>query len=117
MSNERNLEPPHLPPPAIPHQGNVGMMGSSRDKGILVLATQGIDSGDGHRIRELTLALDPEWFPFSREEKRTSASQLMRRLFVSPPALLVIEGTGIGAGIPAIAARLLRGVPFVVCSG
>lgn len=84
---------------------------------ILVVASQGTGSDDERRIMALLEDLDPELVPFHRARRIRSATGLLRRLLRTPPDLLVVEGTGLGAGLPALAANLLRGVPFVVSGG
>jgi len=87
-------------------------MRGRRAGAILVVATQGTDSGDWARIQALTAALEPDYWEFDRRRKKVAY-----RLLVDPPRLLVIEGTGLGACVPAIVGRAVRGVPFVVSSG
>ncbi|WP_372790226.1 glycosyltransferase [Paraconexibacter sp.] len=85
---------------------------------VLVIATQGPGSGDERRIVTLLGEGGTEVHGFDRGHKIRSGLALLRRL-VGPerPRIAVIEGTGLGAGLPALLARLVRRTPFVISTG
>ena len=81
-------------------------------------ATQGAGGDDEARLRAL-LSRYPEtdWFAFDRRSKRASLLGLLKTLRTTRADLAVMEGTGIGGGLPLILARLLWGRRYVVSSG
>ncbi|MCW3009973.1 MAG: glycosyl transferase group 1 [Solirubrobacterales bacterium] len=95
----------------------VGPVAKSTRSTLLAVASQGPGSGDERRLVALLDGLDVELWPFDRSSKVRAAWALFLRLLHAPPELLVIEGTGLGACLPALAAGSLRRVPFVVSSG
>src|SRR4051812_14280028 len=84
---------------------------------ILCLATKGAGTNDEQRIQQLLAPLAPEVWPFDAQAKLRSALKLLRRLRTDPPALVVLEGTGLAGGLAVLIGRLLLGTPFVVSSG
>lgn len=84
---------------------------------VAYLATQGDGSRDEERIAELLAPLSPVRLSFDRSRKPRSCLAVMRGILRERPDVVVIEGTGTAGGAAVIAARLLRGVPFVVSSG
>jgi glycosyltransferase involved in cell wall biosynthesis len=84
---------------------------------ILCFATQGHDHIEGERIRALLESLDGEEYRFERTHKLRSALGLLRAARAARPELIVMEGTGLGGGVPLLLLRALFGVPFVVSSG
>ncbi len=84
---------------------------------IICFATQGDDHIEGERIRVMLEPLAPQEFPFARAHKVRSGLGLLRLLLRERPDLVVMEGTGTAGGLALLAARSLRGVPYVVSSG
>jgi glycosyltransferase involved in cell wall biosynthesis len=84
---------------------------------ILCFATQGYEHIEGERIRVLLESLDPQEYRFERTRKLGSALGLLKLACSERPALIVMEGTGLGGGVPLLLLRALFGVPFVVSSG
>jgi glycosyltransferase involved in cell wall biosynthesis len=81
------------------------------------VATQGSGSGDEARIAALLAPFGPCRLPFDRRSKPRSSAALLWRLLRERPDVVVMEGTGLGGGLPIIAARLLRRIPYIVASG
>jgi hypothetical protein len=84
---------------------------------VLVFATQGTNHGDGIRALRLASEVDSHHFPFDRGAKVRSAWRLLRTIVQRRPAMVLMEGTGIGGGLAVMAGRLVAGVPYVVSSG
>ena len=86
---------------------------------VLAVATQGIDSNDGHRLRVLLAAVDAQvtLFEAPRTPKLRFAISLLAKIVSHRPDLVVLEGTGLAGGVPLIVARLLIGQRYVVSSG
>jgi glycosyltransferase involved in cell wall biosynthesis len=84
---------------------------------ILCFATQGHEHIEGERIRVLLESLDPQEYRFERNRKLGSALGLLKLARSERPELIVMEGTGLGGGVPLLLLRALFGVPFVVSSG
>lgn len=84
---------------------------------VAVLATAGPGSGDEARITTLLEGVRPRVIPFDRRNKLRAAVGTLRTLLTRPPEVLVLEGTGLGGGLAALAARMLKGVPYIVSSG
>lgn len=84
-----------------------------------MIAPQGPGTHDDRRIRALTERLGParRFHPFSRAHKLRSALGLLGVLLRERPTLVICEGTGLGAGLPLLLARVLRNVPYVISSG
>jgi glycosyltransferase involved in cell wall biosynthesis len=91
--------------------------GRAREREILAFATQGSGSRDEDRLRVLLDGTGARFFPFAREAKRASAAKLVSAGLRRPPALIVMEGTGLAGGLALLLLRALRGVPYVVSSG
>src|ERR671915_600038 len=85
--------------------------------GVSYVATQGSGSGDEARIGALLAPFAPRRLPFDHSSKRRSSVALLWRLLRDRPDMVVMEGTGLGGGLPIMAARLLRRIPYVVSSG
>jgi glycosyltransferase involved in cell wall biosynthesis len=85
--------------------------------GVLAFSTKGDGSNDASRILMLLADVEHERFAFDHSAKFKSGVRLLRRLLREPPALAVMEGTGVAGGLPLIAAKWLAGVPYVVSSG
>jgi glycosyltransferase involved in cell wall biosynthesis len=81
------------------------------------LSTKGASSTDEARIRRLLQPLDPRVWPFDRSSKLRSGLRLLRDVLRHRPALVVLEGTGFGGGIPLMTARLLGRTRYLVSSG
>jgi hypothetical protein len=84
---------------------------------IVCFATQGQGHIEGLRIRLLLADLQPLDYPFDRAHKLRSAIGLLRLIAARRPALVVMEGTGTGGGLPLLLARAVFGTPYVVSSG
>ncbi len=84
---------------------------------ILWFATQGADSLDAERMRELLAHRRAEMYAFDRTHKVRSALGLVSAVRKSRPRLIVMEGTGLAGGLALLAIDGLLGVPFVVSSG
>jgi glycosyltransferase involved in cell wall biosynthesis len=84
---------------------------------IAYFATQGAGSGDDRRIAALLAPFQPRPLPFDRTHKRRSSAVLLWRLLHERPDIVVMEGTGLAGGLAVLAARMLRGIPYVVSSG
>jgi hypothetical protein len=84
---------------------------------ILCFATQGHTHTDAERIRVMCEQLEPEEYPFERENKVRSALGLLRRARSARPQLIIMEGTGTAGGVPLLLCRGLLGIPYVVSSG
>jgi glycosyltransferase involved in cell wall biosynthesis len=84
---------------------------------VVYFATQGTGSGDEARIAALLAPLHPERRPYDRTRKLRSSLGLLRYLLREHPEMVVMEGTGVAGGTAVLAARLLRGIPYVVSSG
>jgi hypothetical protein len=104
---------------AHPSQGDGSGAGpDARPQGSIVcFATQGQGHIEGLRIRLLLADLQPLDYPFDRGHKLRSAIGLLRLIAARRPALVVMEGTGTGGGLPLLLARALFGTPYVVSSG
>jgi hypothetical protein len=94
----------------------IGLEGADTRR-ILCFSTQGHDHVTDQRIRHLLEALGPDVFPFDHRHKIRSAIGLLKAVLARRPTLIVMEGTGLAAGVTVLAIDLLLGVPFVVCSG
>lgn len=84
---------------------------------IWCLSTKGSDSNEEDRIRLLLEPLDPVVWPFDRASKLRSGMRLLGDVLRKRPALVVLEGTGLAAGVPLMLARLLGRTRYVVSSG
>lgn len=84
---------------------------------VACVASQGSGSQDESRILDLLQDLDPVLLPFSRATKVRSGAALFVRLCRDRPDLVVLEGTGMGAGVAVLAARWIRGIRYVLSSG
>lgn len=84
---------------------------------ILSLATQGSGGDDESRLNELLGEVAAHPFPFDHRKKTQSFFKLLRTLFAARWDLVVMEGTGVGGGLPLLLANLLRGTRYVVSSG
>jgi glycosyltransferase involved in cell wall biosynthesis len=84
---------------------------------VAYFATQGNTSGDNERIEALLKGVDAHPLDFERGKKLRSGLRLFAALAKRRPALVVMEGTGLGGGLAMIGARLLLGITYVVSSG
>ena len=84
---------------------------------VAYLATQGDGSGDEARISELLALLDPIRLRFDRSRKARSGAAALTSILRVRPDVVVMEGTGVAGGAAVLAARLVRGIPYVVSSG
>jgi glycosyltransferase involved in cell wall biosynthesis len=84
---------------------------------VLCFATQGPDHLDAERLRYLLAPVSPTEFSFDHNRKLSSALSLARTIRSRRPALVVMEGTGLGGGVVLIALHALFGVRYVVSSG
>ena len=84
---------------------------------VAYLATQGEGSGDEARISELLAPLNPTRLRFDRSRRARSGVAALTGILRNRPDVVVMEGTGVAGGAAVLAARLLRGVPYVVSSG
>jgi glycosyltransferase involved in cell wall biosynthesis len=84
---------------------------------LLAVASQGSGGDDENRLRALLEPLDARFVPFDRRDKRGSFSRLLRAIREQKPDLVVLEGTGLSAGLAVMLGKLLSGVPYVVSSG
>jgi glycosyltransferase involved in cell wall biosynthesis len=84
---------------------------------VLAWATQGAGGDDEMRLRALLEDSSAEFFAFDRRAKWRSAWRLWQQLRKKRPSLAIMEGTGIGGGLPLLGARLWHGVPYVISSG
>jgi glycosyltransferase involved in cell wall biosynthesis len=84
---------------------------------VLCFATQGHEHIEGERIRVLLEPLGAEEYRFDRAHKLRSAVGLLKTARARRPEVIVMEGTGLGGGVPLLALRALLGVRFVVSSG
>lgn len=89
---------------------------TARDE-IWCLSTKGAGSNEEDRIRLLLEPLGPRLWPFDRGHKLRSGLRLLRDVARQRPALVVLEGTGLAAGVPLMFARLLGRTRYVVSSG
>ena len=76
---------------------------------LLVFATKGRGSNEERRIHELVADFASENFPF--------ALRLFLAILENPRRLVVMEGSGIGGGLPLLIARIFLGARYVVSSG
>lgn len=88
---------------------------------ICALATQGLSSGDGSRLKALVGDLDVVFVdvargPFGQRLIRMPW-HVMREVRRASPDLVLMEGTGVGGGLPLIVMRLLFGIPYVFSTG
>lgn len=84
---------------------------------VMCFATQGEGHLDAARLHYLLAPLEPERYPFDHDRKVSSALGLAKAVLKRRPALVVMEGTGVGGGLTLLALDALCGVPFVVSSG
>ncbi len=84
---------------------------------VICFATQGSGHGEERRIVELLAPLEPTLFPFDRSAKPRTALRLLATLRRLRPAVVVMEGTGLGGGLPLLLAGRWLGIPYVVSSG
>lgn len=84
---------------------------------ILGCASQGSGSDDERRLVELLSAFDFQLASFNKLRKLDSFRSLLKRLRVDPHDLVVLEGTGLAAGLAVILGRILWGKRYVVSSG
>lgn len=87
------------------------------DDEIWCLSTKGTGSNEEDRIRLLLEPLAPRVWPFDRTHKLRSGLRLLRDVVRERPQLVVLEGTGLAAGIPLMLARLVKRTRYVVSSG
>lgn len=95
--------------------GDSALTGNDLD--VLCFATQGPDSGDHQRIAYLLDPLGPRFLDVHRHRKTDLPRTLLREIGRRRPDVVVLEGTGVAGGVAVMAARLLRGVPYLVSSG
>ena len=84
---------------------------------VACFATQGTDSTDERRIRELLAPLAPEVLRFDRGSKARSVMRLWRELRQLDPDVVVMEGTGIAGGGMLLMARICAQRRYIVSSG
>jgi Glycosyl transferase 4-like domain/Glycosyl transferases group 1 len=84
---------------------------------LLACATQGSGGDDEVRLRALVSAFRATFVEFTKRHKWASAFRLLGQLRSRQFDLFVLEGSGIAGGLPAIAGRMLWGMPYVVSSG
>ncbi len=88
---------------------------------ICALATQGLSSGDGSRLRALVGDLDVVFVDVTRgsfgQRLLLTPWSVIREVRRVSPDLVLMEGTGIGGGMPLIVMRLLFGIPYVFSTG
>jgi glycosyltransferase involved in cell wall biosynthesis len=84
---------------------------------VICFATQGSGHGEERRIVELLAPLEPTLFSFDRGSKPKTALRLLAQLRRARPAVVVMEGTGLGGGLTLLIARRWLGIPYVVSSG
>jgi glycosyltransferase involved in cell wall biosynthesis len=84
---------------------------------LVYFATQGTGSYDEARITTLLEPLPADLVAFDRSHKGRSVVRLTAQVLRQRPALVVMEGTGIGGGAVVLALRVLAGIPYVVSSG
>lgn len=85
---------------------------------IVAFATQGTNSRDERRLRELLEGFDVSFAPVWRGRGRLrTAARLIREISHRRPDLVVMEGTGIGGGIAVLASHCLSRAPYVVGTG
>jgi hypothetical protein len=81
------------------------------------LSTKGTNSTDEARIRRLLQPLGVRVWPFDRSNKLRSGVRFLRDVARHRPALVILEGTGFGGGIPLMVARILGRTRYLVSSG
>jgi len=84
---------------------------------VAYLATQGDGSGDAARIADLLAPLHPTRLSFDRSHKARSCVSVLTGILRQRPDVVVMEGSGVAGGAAVITARVIRGIPFVFCSG
>lgn len=84
---------------------------------VAYLATQGDGSGDERRIADLLAPLRPTPLSFDRSHKARSCVSVLTGILRERPDVVVMEGSGVAGGAAVITARMIRGIPFVFCSG
>jgi hypothetical protein len=84
---------------------------------VLACATQGAGSDDEDRLRALVSAFDATFFDLERRDKRRGALRLLKLLRSREFDLLVLEGSGMAGCLPAIVARILWRIPYILSSG
>jgi hypothetical protein len=84
---------------------------------LLVFATKGSGTNEESRIIELVSDSEYEVFSFNPRKKIISALELLLKIVRNTNYLVVMEGSGIGGGIPLIFSRLFFGTRYVVSSG
>jgi Glycosyl transferases group 1 len=101
-----------------PASGRPSTLTESRTRpSIACFATQGSGSLDERRLLDLLAPLSPSPLPFDHSHKLISSLRLFRRLRDERPALVVMEGTGIGGGVAVLLANVFLGTRYVVSSG
>jgi glycosyltransferase involved in cell wall biosynthesis len=84
--------------------------------GVVGFATQGTESHDEQRLRELLAGTAAEVWSLERHGRLRTALRLALRLARERPDLVVMEGTGVLGGCVLLASRLF-GTRWVVSSG
>lgn len=113
----RELSAPESAHNLRPRSGPLRRRGPRSVTRLACLATQGARSRDGVRIQSLLAPLQPAVFEFEHGRTARSALSVMGRVLRDRPDVVVMEGTGVGGGLPLIAARALVGTRYVVSSG
>ena len=88
---------------------------------ICALATKGLSSGDGSRLRALVGDLDVVFVDVSRgsfgQRLLLTPWSVIRKVRRVLPDLVLMEGTGIAGGMALIVMRLVFGIPYVFSTG
>lgn len=84
---------------------------------ILAFAARGSGTRNEERLRSLLSGHDAEIIPFDRGHKISGFISILHAVRKNRPALVFVEGTGIGGGLALIAAKVVWRIPYVVSSG
>ncbi|MCM3409924.1 glycosyltransferase [Metabacillus litoralis] len=89
----------------------------SENRSILAFATQGKDSNDELRLKNLLSNLNVEYYPFKRDKKFNSFLEIVRTIKKKRNSLIIMEGTGFFGGLALIIGKKLFNADYVFSSG